>query len=57
MAGYPEDNCGTTYSTIQFKSANAKGYGDFADGFIPSLYDNGTDRVRGCLVYDDLTKL
>jgi len=52
-----EDNCGTTYSTIQFKGKNAKDYGDFADGFIPSLYDNGTDRVRGCLVYDDLTKL
>ena len=53
----PEDNCGTTYSTIQFKGENAKGYGDFADGFVPSLDDNGTDRVRGCLVSDDLTKL
>jgi carboxyl-terminal processing protease len=53
----PEDNCGTTYSTIQFKGENAKGYGDFADGFVPSFDDNGTDRVRGCLVSDDLTKL
>ena len=53
----PEDNCGTTYSTIQFKGENAKGYGDFADGFVPSFEDNGTDRVRGCPVYDDLTKL
>jgi carboxyl-terminal processing protease len=53
----PEDNCGTTYSTIQFKGENAKGYGDFADGFVPSFEDNGTDQVRGCLVYDDLTKL
>ena len=53
----PEDNCGTTYSTIQFKGENAKGYGDFADGFVPSFNDNGTDRVRGCLVYDDITKL
>ena len=53
----PEDNCGTTYSTIQFKGENAKGYGDFADGFAPSFNDNNTDRVRGCLVYDDLTKL
>jgi carboxyl-terminal processing protease len=53
----PEDNCGTTYFTIQFKGENAKGYGDFADGFIPSTYDNGRDRVRGCVVTDDLSHL
>ena len=53
----PQDNCGTTYFTIQFKGQNAKGYGDFADGFIPSTYDNGRDRVRGCVVTDDLTHL
>ena len=56
--GYlPEDNCGTTYFTIQFKGQNTKGYGDFADGFIPSNYDNGRDRVRGCVVTDDLSHL
>jgi C-terminal processing protease CtpA/Prc len=56
--GYlPEDNCGTTYFTIQFKGQNAKGYGDFVDGFIPSNYDNGRDRVRGCVVTDDLSHL
>jgi hypothetical protein len=32
----PVDNCGTTYFTIQFKGANAKGFGDFADGFAPT---------------------
>ena len=50
----PKDNCGTTYSTIQFKSANAKGFGDYADGFIPSVMDNGADQVSGCLVYEDI---
>lgn len=51
----PEDNCGITYFTIQFKGANAKGFGDYADGFIPSAEDNGLDQVRGCLVADDLS--
>ncbi|MCQ4503745.1 S41 family peptidase, partial [Vibrio parahaemolyticus] len=31
----PEQNCGTMYYTIQFKSANEKKFGDFADGFVP----------------------
>ena len=52
---YGQDNCGTTYYTIQFKGNNAKGYGDYADGFIPSEIDNGTDLVNGCLVADDLS--
>jgi C-terminal processing protease CtpA/Prc len=52
---YGTDNCGTTYYTIQYKGNNAKGYGDYADGFIPSVLDNGTDRVKGCLVADDLS--
>jgi len=50
----PEENCGTTYSTIQFKSANAKGFGDYADGFIPSTLDNGNDQVSGCMVFEDI---
>lgn len=51
---YPEDNCGTTYYTIQLKGANAKGFGEYSDGFIPSNSDNGTTRVKGCSVEDDL---
>ena len=51
----PEDNCGITYFTIQFKGANAKGFGDYADGFIPSTEDNNLDQVRGCQVDDDLS--
>ena len=54
---YPTDNCGTTYFTIQFKGTNAKGFGDYADGFIPSEEDNGTDQIVGCRVADDLSKV
>ena len=32
----PEDNCGTTYSLIQFRGVNDKGFGDYADGFRPT---------------------
>ena len=39
----PTDNCGTTYFTIQFQGVNAKGFGDFADGFAPT-----------CAVSDDM---
>jgi carboxyl-terminal processing protease len=54
--GYvPTPNCGTTYYTIQFKSINAKGFGEYSDGFVPSSTDNNEDRVKGCKVSDDLT--
>ena len=33
---YPEDNCGTTYFTIQMKGVNAAGFGDYGDGFSPN---------------------
>lgn len=48
---YPQDNCGTTYFSIQFKTANHKGFGDYPDGFSPG----GTDPagVPGCRVADD----
>lgn len=32
----PQNNCGYTYFTIQFKGVNEKGYGDYADGFAPT---------------------
>ena len=40
----PVPNCGTTYFSIEFKGVNAKGYGDYADGFAPT-----------CRVADDLS--
>ena len=33
---YPEENCGTTYFSVQMKGANAKGFSDFAEGFTPT---------------------
>jgi len=32
----PVDNCGTTYFSIEFQGVNAKGFGDYADGFTPT---------------------
>lgn len=49
---YPTDNCGTTYFTIQFQGVNAKGFGDYPDGFVPGN-DNGQAGVQGCQVADD----
>lgn len=52
---YATDNCGITYFSIQFKGSNAKGYGDYTDGFKPSAVDNNSDHVKGCEVFDDLS--
>jgi carboxyl-terminal processing protease len=52
---YPQPNCGTTYFSIQFKGINNKGFGDYADGFVPSSVDNGMDQVKGCTLGDDFT--
>jgi carboxyl-terminal processing protease len=53
---YPEDNCGTTYFSIQFKGVNAAGFGDYTDGFSPNntLSGAGT-RVTGCSIADDFS--
>ncbi len=52
---YPEDNCGETYYTVQFQGVNQKGFGDYADGFIP-MNSSATFGVKlpGCVVDDDL---
>ena len=34
------DNCGVTYSTIQFTGVNNKGQGDYIDGFAPTCKAN-----------------
>ncbi|SFV10113.1 S41 family peptidase [Pseudoduganella namucuonensis] len=41
----PTPNCGTTYFTIQYQGVNAKGFGDYSDGFAPT-----------CAVADDFTR-
>jgi carboxyl-terminal processing protease len=52
---YPEDNCGTTYFSIEFQGVNDRGFGDYSDGFSPA---NATGSVGvslpGCSVADDL---
>jgi carboxyl-terminal processing protease len=45
----PEDNCGTTFFAIQFQGVNNKGFGDYADGFVPG------DILHGCSVPDDFS--
>ncbi len=52
---YPQDDCGTTYFTIEFQSNNAQGFGDYSDGFSPQNATTPTNAVLpGCSVADDL---
>jgi carboxyl-terminal processing protease len=48
---YPQDNCGTTYFSIQFQGVNDAGFGDYADGFTPG--GAGGASPPGCVVSDD----
>ena len=53
---YPTDNCGTTYFTVQFHGINAKGFGDYIDGFVPMEGATGDGaNVPGCRVPDDFS--
>lgn len=53
---YPQDNCGTTYFSIEFQGENAKGFGDYPDGFSPANSAVQTSAVLpGCSVADDFT--
>ncbi len=56
---YPQDNCGTTYFTIQFKGVNNAGFGDYTDGFVPrnATALNGGAPLPGCAVADDFTHM
>jgi len=53
---YPQDNCGTTYFSIEFQGVNHQGIGDYFDGFSPAN-TTGTVGVQvpGCAVADDYT--
>jgi len=55
---YPQDNCGTTYFTIEFEGVNDMNIGEYADGFspknTPSTQFVGV-LVPGCSVADDFT--
>lgn len=55
---YATDNCGETYFTIQFRGANDKGFGEYADGFVPANAPSAFGvQVPGCQVSDDFTNL
>jgi len=55
---YPQDNCGTTYFSIQFTGINDLGFGEYPSGFSPANKPNlqGVS-VPGCYVQDDFSKL
>jgi hypothetical protein len=51
---YPQDNCGTTYFSIQFRGVNNQGFGDYAAGFSPAnTVDALGVTIPGCSVADD----
>jgi carboxyl-terminal processing protease len=54
---YPQDNCGTTYFSIEFRGINAQGFGDYPDGFTPSNSNSSANgaSLPGCQVADDFT--
>jgi hypothetical protein len=48
------DNCGVSYFPIEFKGQNAKGFGDYADGFTPVTANATNSKLLGCPTTDDL---
>ncbi len=53
---YPQDNCGTTYFSVEFRGENDKGFGDYPDGFSPAnTVSNVGAVVTGCSVGDDFS--
>jgi carboxyl-terminal processing protease len=53
---YPQDNCGTTYFSIQFQGVNAMGDGEYPDGFAASNQTGASSiKLPGCSVADDFT--
>jgi carboxyl-terminal processing protease len=54
---YPQDNCGTTYFSIQFQGVNAMGDGEYPDGFAAQNQSGAASiKLAGCSVGDDFTK-
>ena len=51
---YPQDNCGTTYFSIQFKGVNALGFGDYPDGFSATRTTGDAQaNLPGCAASED----
>jgi carboxyl-terminal processing protease len=54
---YAQDNCGTTYFSIQFQGLNAMNFGDYPDGFAPQNQTGPSSvLLPGCSVADDFTR-
>lgn len=52
----PTDNCDRTYYTIQFRSVNDKGFGDYSDGFSPQDSSNQfSEKSPGCTIADNVS--
>jgi carboxyl-terminal processing protease len=56
---YPQDNCGTTYFSIEFQGVNARSFGGYSDGFSPAPAMAASTGIAatlpGCTVDDDFT--
>jgi hypothetical protein len=53
---YPQDNCGTTYFSIEFQGVNDQNFGDYPDGFTPANASGNVGvKLPGCAVADDFT--
>ncbi|HTV78013.1 MAG TPA: S41 family peptidase [Steroidobacteraceae bacterium] len=53
---YPQDNCGTTYFSIQLRGVNDQGFGDYPAGFSPgNTLDPAGVVIPGCSVADDFS--
>lgn len=55
---YAQDNCSTTYFSIQFQGVNAMGQGEYPDGFTAQNQTTGRFSIKlpGCSIADDFTK-
>ncbi len=54
---YPQDNCGTTYFSIEFQGVNAMNKGNYPDGFAPQNSTTPTNSLLpGCSVADDFSQ-
>jgi carboxyl-terminal processing protease len=53
---YPQDNCGITYFSIEFRGVNAANFGDYTDGFSPlNAPAPAGVGLPGCSIGDDFT--
>ncbi len=56
---YPQDNCGTTYFSIEFRGVNHLNFGDYTDGFSPQNTQASSTPtgvlLPGCSIADDFS--